>query len=175
MLKYLRKEGARQCPIHTAVYEAAVDSLVMFGVFSKEDVINSLNFGAVADAIRWDYIREFIEEEQKCDLVPLAQTYFNRHKKAEEAVNPGRFIAMGFGKKTFGFAAVTPQNDHLVIERIRQRKAISNGVSQSFKEYLDRLNARRAESNLLPVREEVVRIGGNAEPETPISNEGIDG
>lgn len=157
-IKYLRKEAARQCPIHTAVYENAVDSLVMFGVFCKEDIINSLNFGAVADAIRWDYIREFIEEEQKCDLVPLAQTYFNRHKRQEEKVNPARFIAMGFGKKTAGFAAVTPANDHLVIERIKQRKAISNGVSESFKEYLDRLNAKRQENNLLPVREEVVLL-----------------
>jgi hypothetical protein len=154
MLKYLRKEVARSCPIHTAVADKAAAALADKGVFSKDAIIDTLNFGAIIDSIRWDYIREFIEEDQKCDLVPLAQTYFKRHPKVEERVNPERFLAMGHGKKTFGYAAVVPQNDHLVIARIEQRKAVANGVGRAFNEYVERLNAKRIENQISPVREE---------------------
>jgi hypothetical protein len=159
-MKYLHRKVARGCPIHTAVLETAVDQLVDFGVFSKDKVVDALNFGAIADSIRWDYIREFIQEEQGADLVPLASTYFKHHKATEERVNPARFIAQGNGKKTAGYAAVIPANDHLVIHRIKQRKAISNGVAESFHEYLDRLNAKRIDQGLLPVREQSILTEG---------------
>jgi hypothetical protein len=142
-MKYLRKEAAKACPIHTAVYTAALDALVMFGVFSKDDVIESLNFDAVADSIRWDYIREFIEEEQGVEMIPLAASFFSRHRVQEEHINPAKFLAQGYGKKTHGFAAVTTQNDHLVIKRIEQRKAITNGVAKSFQVYLEHVDNRR--------------------------------
>lgn len=161
-MQFLRKEVARACPIHTAVYERAVEALVLFGVFAKEDVIAALNFGAVADSIRWDYIREFIQDDQKTELIPLAENFFTRHKKVEERVNPGRFIAQGHGKKTFGYAAVTPENDHLVVKRIEQRKAMSNGVSDAFQAYLKKVNDKRIEHGLIPVREQTVLLTDGA-------------
>jgi len=151
-MKWLRKEAAKACPIHNAVYNAALVELVEYGMFSKDDVIASLRFEAVADAIRWDYIREFIQEEQKAELIPLAAAFFTRHQKQEEHVNPGKFLAQGYSKKTHGFAAVTKENDHLVIKRLEQRKAISNGVAASFQSYLEHVDARRVEEGLPSLR-----------------------
>jgi hypothetical protein len=159
-MQFLRREAARACPIHGLVYECAVKYLVEFGVFSKQEVIDELNFGAISDSVRWDYIREFIQEDQKTELIPLAENFFTRHKKAEERVNPGRFIAQGHGKKTFGYAAVTPENDHLVVRRIEQRKAISNGVADAFHTYLRKVNDKRVDQGMVPVREQTVLLQG---------------
>jgi hypothetical protein len=147
-MKWLRKEAARACPIHTAVYNAALVELVEYGVFNKQDVIDTLNFTAVADAIRWDYIRDFIVEDQGVELIPLAMAYWTRHQRQEEYVNPEKFLAQGYGKKTHGFAAVLKQNDHLVIKRLEQRKALSNGVAKSFQTYLENVDARRVQEGL---------------------------
>jgi hypothetical protein len=159
-MKYLRKEAAKACPIHTAVYNSALEQLVLFGVFSKEDVIDSLNFEAVADSIRWDYIREFIEEEQHAELIPLAASFFSRHQRQEEHLNPSKFLAQGYGKKTHGFAAVTTMNDHLVIKRIEQRQAISNGVAASFQAYLENVDNRRVEEGLKSLRAPDLKLEG---------------
>ena len=153
-MRYLRKEAARGCPVHMAVYNAALGQLVANGVFSKADVVDSLNFVAISDSIRWDYVREFIVEDQGVELIPLAQSFFNRHPKAEETVNPAKFLAQGYGKKTCGFAAVTTENDHLVIARIKQRHAISNGVADSFQRYLEKVDDRRIADGLPSLRPE---------------------
>jgi hypothetical protein len=143
MSKWLRKDKARACPIHTAVLNKAAERLSEAGTFAKEDVLDDLNFGAVADAIRWDYIREFIEEEQGCDLVPLSEAYFTRHARRDEIGNPAKFIASGHGKKTFGYAAVIEENDHLVVATVRIRKRMANGVGKAFVNYLQAIEAKR--------------------------------
>lgn len=168
-MKYLRKEAAKACPIHTAVHNAAIEHLVNFGVFSKDIVIDSLNFEAVADSIRWDYIREFIEEEQKAELIPLAASFFTRHQRQEEYNNPEKFLAQGYGKKTHGFAAVTKRNDHLVIKRLEQRKAVSNGVATSFQAYLDNVDRRRVQEGLTSLRAPDPKLTG-PEVETSVDD-----
>jgi len=147
-MKWLRKEAAKVCPVHTAVMNKAIEHLVHAGVFNKEAVIADTRLGAVADSIRWDYIREFIIEDQGVELIPLAQSYFTRHQRQDEHLKPERFIALGFGKKTHGFAAVTRANDHLVIKRIEQRKALSDGIADSFQKYLDKVEACRNKAGL---------------------------
>jgi hypothetical protein len=147
-MRWLRKEAAKICPVHTAIVNKAVEHLVDTGVFSKDLVVEGTGMGAVADSIRWDYVREFIIEDQGVELIPLALAFFTRHQKQEEHLRPEKFLAQGYGKKTHGFAAVTKENDHLVIKRIEQRKALSNGVADSFQKFIDKIDARRVEEGL---------------------------
>ena len=148
MSRFLRKEKARVCPIHNAVYDAAAARLGHDGVFSKEEIIEALRFDAVADAIRWDYIREFLEHDQGCSLTPLAAAYFKRHKREAEILNTSRYIAVGHGKKTAGYAAVTPANDHLVVAQVIIRKRMLNGAGEAFANYLQAIAAKRGSDPL---------------------------
>lgn len=134
--KFLRRERARCCPIHTAVLSEAADRLAHSGVFSKDEIVTALRYEVIEDAIRWDYIREFLESDHDCTLVPLAGAYFKRHRLAEEFANTARFIAMGHGKKTAGYAAVTPENSHLVVCRIGQRRELVRGAHTAYKNFV---------------------------------------
>jgi hypothetical protein len=141
---YLRRLAALRCPIHQGIKNEASNLLAHSGCFSKEEVLKALNFEAVSDAIRWDYIREFIQDDQGCELVPLAASYFTRHPKVEEHVNPAKFLAQGHGKKTAGYAAVTGANDHLVVARISFRRAQKDGAQTAFDAYVKAVEAVRA-------------------------------
>lgn len=160
---FLRREKARQCPVHTAVLAEAIDRLTKFGVFSKIEVLDVLNFEAIEDAIRWDYIRDFVQEEQGAQLVPLAEAYFKRHKKAEEHADPAKFIAQGHGKKTYGYASVRPDTDHLVIRRIEQRRANANGVEKCFRQYVKAVNDKRVQQGLTSLVPEAMQIESSKE------------
>jgi len=145
MSKYLRKEKARSCPVHMAIMDECAKQLNLHGVFEKDDVLSVLSLDAMVDAIRWDYVRGFLEEELGCEMVPLAAAYFKRHKRSEEKVNPQKFIALGHGKKTAGFATVTQDNDHLFICRIETKRAMANGAGRAFEKYCEQVSQKRAE------------------------------
>jgi hypothetical protein len=159
---YLRRMAALRCPIHQAIKDEASRRLAHSGVYSKEEVLEALSFEAIGDAIRWDYVREFIQEDQGCELMPLAQSYFTRHPKAEEHVNPAKFLAQGHGKKTAGYAAVTGANDHLVVARISFRRAQKNGVQTAFDAYVKAVETRRA-----AYQDELVKPGKKMKPPEP--------
>jgi hypothetical protein len=131
--------------------EAAADQLCLHGVFEKDAILDQLNLKAMSDAIRWDYIRDFLQEEQGCELVPLASVYFKRHQRHDEIANPSRYIAGGHGKKTAGYAAITSNNDHLVVAKIKIRHAISNGVGEAFRNYLQAAENKRLTTGLKPL------------------------
>jgi len=151
MSKWLRREQAKACPFHKAILEESAARLAHAGDFKKDEVLKALNFMTIQDAIRWDYIREFLEEAQKCELVPVSLAYFKRHKREEEFLNPERFIAIGHGKKTQGYAAVIPENDHLVVRRIKYRKMMVNGTAEAFKRYVE--TTERVRSSPLPMED----------------------
>jgi hypothetical protein len=144
MSKYLRKEKARGCPVHMAIMDECSRQLSLHGVFQKDAVLEALNLEAMTDAVRWDYIRSFLEDELGCEMVPLASVYFKRHRLEEERVNPQRFIATGHGKKTAGFATVTHENDHLYVSRIEAKKSMANGVGKAFEEFVQKVSEKRA-------------------------------
>lgn len=145
MSKYLRKEKARGSPIYMSILDKCADELALHGVFRKDKVLDELALDTVSDAIRWDYIREFLEDEQGCEMVPLAEAYFKRHGSNEERINPQKFIAMGHGKKTAGYASVSHENDHLFIARIEHKRMMSNGVGKAFEEFASRVAQKRLE------------------------------
>jgi hypothetical protein len=152
MSKHLRREAARACPIHQTIMETAADQLCLHGVFEKDAILDQLNLKAMSDAIRWDYIRDFLQEEQGCELVPLASAYFKRHQRHDEIANPSRYIAGGHGKKTAGYAAITSNNDHLVVAKIKIKHAISNGVGEAFRNYLQAAEDKRIKGGLAPLQ-----------------------
>lgn len=144
--RYLRREKARRCPVHTAVLDACSERLSDHGWFEKEEVVNSLNFEAVSDSIRWDYIMDFLRTEEGGEFVPLAARFFKRHKHSERVDHPERFIATGHGKKTAGYANVELDNGQLAIRHLDSKRRIVNGVRNAAKRYAEEL-AKRA---LLP-------------------------
>jgi len=143
MTKWIRKETIKDCPVHTAIREEASKLLSEKGTFSKSEVITITCMKSVADAVRWDYIRELIEEDQGCELIPLASSFFNRHTASDEQKHPERYMAMGHGKKTAGYAAVTLQNEHFVVKKLEHRHAVANGVGRAFDAYLDQVQQKR--------------------------------
>ena len=132
MSKYMRRSVIRECAIHQSIMDRASEGLETNGSFRKVTVLEELGLKTVEDSIRWDYIRDFIQEDQDCELVPVAEKYFKQHKMSEELVNPERFIATGNGKKTAGFVSVVAETDHLTVRRLEQRRALANGVGKAF-------------------------------------------
>lgn len=147
-VKYIQRKTALICPIHTAVKERASELLEQRGFFEKDEVIKALNFGTVSDAIRWDYIAEFLADEQGIELVPMAQRFFDTSKKVLRTKSvdilaaPSKFIAMGHGKKTMGYASVETHGGIFAVRVLTQRKALKNGVGEAYTNYLDKLRAR---------------------------------
>src|SRR6478736_782533 len=148
---YIQRKTALACPVHMAIKQAAVERLTDKGVFSKEKVLEETNMLAMAEAIRWDYVREFIEEEHGCELMPLAASYFKRHQKEDEHIKPEKYLAQGHGKKTAGYAAVTNANDHLVICRIKYRAAVANGTVKAAQVFIAEVQAKRKALSLDPL------------------------
>jgi hypothetical protein len=72
-----------------------------------------------------------IEEQEGVTLIPLAASYFKRHKWEEETRYPEKFVATGHGKKTVGYASATLENGHFIIHRLEQRTKIANGMIKS--------------------------------------------
>lgn len=134
MNKRLRREHARECQVHIACYNEAFKRLERDGIFSIQQVLEATRYTAIAQAIRWDYIVEFIKEDHRLDgLTPLSQAYFTPHKKEDELVNPGRYVAYGgLTGGAVGYALVTERNRHLVIARLRQRHNILSGAARQF-------------------------------------------
>ena len=143
MSKYVRRHAVRECAIHQSVMELATQRLEKDGAFHKAEVIDELGLRVMEDSIRWDYVRDFIQEDQGSELVPVAAKYFKQHTKNEELANPEKFIATGYGKKTAGFVSVIAENDHLTVRRLQQRQALANGVGEAFRNYAEAVQGRR--------------------------------
>lgn len=148
MSKFLRREVARACPVHTAVLATAVDDLSKFGAFSKTDILQRLLLTAMEDSIRWDYIRGFIEAEHGETLMALAAAYFKRHKAHEEKINPAKFMALGHGKKTEGFAVVSETNGHFALRLLENKRTLKNGVARAFDDYVAAVTAKTGLADL---------------------------
>lgn len=129
--KYMHRSRTKVCPIHISVQKKSTDYLEKLGVFSKSQVLNDLGLSVIANSIYWDHIREFIETDENCELVPLAASYFKRHGKEREIVNPSAYLASGHGKKTEGYCSVSSIHGHLAVQHLKHRTAISNGVGKA--------------------------------------------
>ena len=157
--KYLLRRKAEACPIHKAVMGEASKQLEEMGAFSKESVIETLRFQAIEDAIRWDYIRDFLEEVEGCELVPVVSLFFKgEHTKQRKAapidLKPEKYLASGHGKKTAGYASVKMDaHAKLVLTRISQRKSVANGVGKAFEGYLSAVREKASTTLALSLQQ----------------------
>jgi len=140
-MKYVRKDDARKCPVHTAVLEEANNQLAEYGYFAKSDVVKDVGMIVMTDSIRWDYLAEFIKEDGKCELIPLAQRFW-KMKADERVAHPEQAIAMGHGKKTMGYALVSCAGGALAIRRLEHKRSMANGVGKAFRLFADELVKR---------------------------------
>lgn len=148
--KGLRREEARACPVHTALREEAVRRLLRDGQFSIVQVLEATRFTAMSESIRWDYIVEFIKQDHNlCDLVALSQAYYKPHKREDEFLNPGSYVAYGGATgRAVGYALVTERNRHLVVARLRQRWSALHGTNQRFDRCVNDARQRLGEDAL---------------------------
>jgi len=163
-IKFLRKATAKKCPIHKVVLDSVQDALVEVGYFSKDEILEGLDFTAVSESIRWDYIREFIQSDLDIELVPVVSRFFkayvkdasgNRVKTSDERkIRPEKYLAQGNGKKTAGYCNITLDEGTLAVRRLAQKKAMTNGVGTAYLHFVKKLQER----NLID-QDDVPRIG----------------
>src|SRR5262245_66370880 len=99
MTAVLKRARVRVCKVHRELMDEAIHCLNDHAAFRFDDILDALNLQLMAGSIRWDYIRDFIVEDTREDLVPVAEDYFRRHAFREELANPGTFGAGGGGRQ----------------------------------------------------------------------------
>jgi hypothetical protein len=164
---FIKKSTALKCPVHLAVVDKAQDALMGNGYFNKERILERTGMIAMQESIRWDYIADFIKAgiaikkddngEQYadltvdgCELVPLAQSFWNKKPKGDVPAStaitrmkfPEKYIAMGHGKKTAGYALVDFEDGVMALRQLDHKEAMSNGTAKAFKKYADALVRR---------------------------------
>jgi hypothetical protein len=138
MTKYLRFEQARESKVYREIVDECCYRLAEVGYFSKADVMDKTGYGAIdVEDIRWDYVKRIIEKEQSTELICLPSAFFKRHPKTEEVRFPARYLAHGHGKRAVGFAIVSRENGHLVMQHLNLKRAKAIGHVRSANETLD--------------------------------------
>jgi hypothetical protein len=144
-MKYAKREEIRKCAVHQAIYKACAERLQSSGYFSFDDVMDDAGFhGIEQGAVRFDYIRDWLQEDAGCELVPLSREWF-MSKRARTAngipppeIAPERYIAGG-RKRTCGFANVTHCNGRLAIHRLEWKRAVAAGTARAANQYAGQL------------------------------------
>ncbi len=130
---FIKFGTARKCPIHNAVALEAAAMLEASGYFAKQSVLDNLNYAAVEESIRWDYVRRMIDEDWEQEISPITQAGIREAKRGGELT--GRHIAGGNGRKTYGYASIVEKNRKLVIARIEKKMAVSKGLANGAGKY----------------------------------------
>jgi hypothetical protein len=147
MIKYYPRAKALTCPVHKAVQAQCIKELIEKQYFSKPEILAALNFEAMSESIRWDYITGFIAQDSGAELVPLAERFFkaaNGQKRLttqERIHSPEKCIASGHGKKTYGYASVFLNDGVYALKIMNYKKNISNGTQAAFDNYVSKLTA----------------------------------
>jgi hypothetical protein len=135
--KWVKYEKAKASALYHELEKICIDRLAAHGAFEKDEVTAAAGMEVFADAIRWDYIARMITDSGGGQLIPMAGSFFKRHKAAHALEFPGKYIATGHGKKTEGYALANRENGHFVIYRLVQKQNIEAGVHrqvESFKQ-----------------------------------------
>lgn len=134
MTAYVRREKARVCPVHQVILSRAMEELEEYGYFAKSDVIEACGMEAVSEAIRWDYILEFLKDDGKLELVPLAEGFW--HMTPEQRKHrPEQALAIGHAKKAVGYGLVELDGGALAVRQLEFRRSCANGHVKSTESY----------------------------------------
>jgi hypothetical protein len=131
-MSYLLYEKAKASAAYIALVATAVNSLTTKGSFSRVEVMAANpQYAVFEDAVNWKYVVRMIEEQEKVTLIPLAASYFKRHARIDEKSFPERFAAVGYGKKTAGYALATLQYGHFVVYLLEHKRKRADGVAKA--------------------------------------------
>lgn len=165
-MRYTTEKAVRACDIHKEIKAAAIKALENPGFFAKDEVVSKLGYGTLADSVRWDHLRRFIEDELGCELIPLAKAFFHKSEKIDKTTKrrrpagrddpaevkrvPERFIAWGNGKRAFGYASVVQANGNLVVRRLVYREHVALGTYGKAKKLRGNMNVQGIKAANLP-------------------------
>jgi len=121
--------------------EMANDELADVGYFRKDALLERARMSAMSSAIRWDYIADFVKEDGKCELIPLAARFW-RMSPEDRIVKPEKALAGGHGKKTAGYALVSVEHSALAVRQLKNKRSLANGVGKAFRHYADAVEAK---------------------------------
>jgi hypothetical protein len=134
-MKRLCYEEAKELHEYQSLKAAIVDALMLRGRFSKEEIAKTCQLSSFVDSIHWDYLVRMIKEEYGDELMPMAQSYFKKHRKDKPEIDfPGTYIATGHGKKTYGYALANRTNGHFVLYTLETKKNRRDGVHKAVEE-----------------------------------------
>ena len=142
---YIQKRTAAKDPIYMAVWWACIEAIQTLHFFQKDKIVRKvrlveatpqegmtvdlgteLDLSTHVDNLNWRYIREWIQDYLDCELIPVADKYFNRRKAMLQArkqgeeyqdelhVSPLKFAASGDGRKTTGYVLADEDHHKLV-------------------------------------------------------------
>ena len=137
------------CPLHNQLIDEAIRSITNYAVFSIDHLVKICNFGAIAGSIKWNYIKEAVEDQTGTTLIPVVKKLFRGKVKItvmtpkgtkmtkfigiqEDVTNhPGKYLAGGNYRDTAGFTTIT-FNPALTIAKsktlVSQTKGQENGA-----------------------------------------------
>lgn len=139
----LRRDVARASQQYQTILDLCADRLRgATGSFQKDEVLVAAGLEAMARAIRWDYVVDFLtdpNDQFQFSLVAVAQSFFDDAvwKKAEtefkdDPVISGRYTATGHAKRTAGYTLAVLQGGHLLLYRMQVSEAQRRGKSRSI-------------------------------------------
>jgi len=153
MSTYLRRTVAEQSEIYQDIVDRAAGYLKTHKFFRKSTIVADLNLAAFEGSIRWDYVRDMLQDLYKdVEIIPMAEAFFKswihvdgvREQNTPELQKrlPERFIASGHGKKATGYVLAVPDNGHFVVRIARTKGAVASGTQKAAERFVN--NARRA-------------------------------
>jgi hypothetical protein len=142
--KNMRRDMAWSDEQHQKILVECDRQLNKRGCFHKGEVLQALKLEAMAPAIRWDYVAEFLTDPTLSyghSLLAVAETFFTAKgwRKAEEEVDPvvsGRWIATGHGKKTAGYCLANLHNGLMLLYRTKVMVNRGKGLVGSAKQHV---------------------------------------
>lgn len=150
--RWMRKDEALNSAPYQALIKEGTALLKTQGYFSKDQVLEGSGMVTVGDSIRWDYLREFLEDASGVHLLCVSRGFFDKYvvdrkgKKVKRngkplttaehrRENPGHYLALGHGKKTFGFALMKTDGGVLAIKVLGVKNKIANGTRVAADNY----------------------------------------
>jgi len=150
--KNLRRDVAFSDVHHQAVLQACIAELNAHSCFSKDEIIAGLRYHAIAPAIRWDYVVEWLEDRHIAGcgftLVAVSGRFFaekvwsksvfsgldkSGNPTSDADVLAGRYTATGHGKKTAGYCLAKLHGGLLLLYRVKVDIAKRNGIDDAMK------------------------------------------
>lgn len=129
MMKRFFKKNAAKCAIHQAVVSVMHDQLINTGACSKQEALDLSGFEFAEEYVRWDYVREFVQDQLGEEIIPVAARFWKMTEKARREF-PERALASGYGKKTAGFALVS-WSPEIAQKMLEHKERVRKGLTKS--------------------------------------------